>query len=246
MYYTIKKYNANPFLFIKINKHMNTNLITNLLALGIMIIGSFSPIYQDTLFFIGIFALSGGLTNWLAIHMLFEKVPLFYGSGIIPNKFEEFKTGIKKLILEEFFNEVNLNEFLKKNSDFNFEKIISNIGDDKIFNKLVEAIEESSLGSMLKMVGGKNVLNPLKEPMINKIKDLFNEFSISSERDNEKIISKTKTSIENIVDSRLKELSPENVKIIIQNMIKQHLSWLVVWGAVIGGLIGLFFSLIEL
>ena len=82
--------------------------------------------------------------------------------------------------------------------------------------------------------------------MINKIKDLFNEFSISSERDNEKIISKTKTSIENIVDSRLKELSPENVKIIIQNMIKQHLSWLVVWGAVIGGLIGLFFSLIEL
>ena len=99
---------------------------------------------------------------------------------------------------------------------------------------------------MLKMVGGKNALNPLKEPMINKIKDLFNEFSISSERDNEKIISKTKTSIENIVDSRLKELSPENVKIIIQNMIKQHLSWLVVWGAVIGGLIGLFFSLLEL
>ena len=99
---------------------------------------------------------------------------------------------------------------------------------------------------MLTMVGGKNALNPLNEPMINKIKDLFNEFSISSERDNEKIISKTKTSIENIVDSRLKELSPENVKIIIQNMIKQHLSWLVVWGAVIGGLIGLFFSLIDL
>ena len=171
---------------------------------------------------------------------------MFYGSGIIPNRFEEFKTGIKKLILEEFFNEVNLNEFLKKNSDFNFEKIISNIGDDKIFNKLVEAIEESSLGSMLTMVGGKNALNPLKEPMMNKIKDLFNEFSISSERENEKIISKTKTSIESIVDSRLKELSPENVKIIIQNMIKKHLSWLVIWGAVIGGLIGLFFSLIDL
>ena len=40
------------------------------------------------------FALSGGITNWIAIHMLFEKIP-FYGSGVIPKRFEEFKTGIK-------------------------------------------------------------------------------------------------------------------------------------------------------
>jgi len=34
------------------------------------------------------------------------------------------------------------------------------------------------------------------------------------------------------------------VKNIIQRMIKEHLGWLVVWGGVFGGLIGLGFSLI--
>ena len=48
-------------------------------------------------------ALSGGVTNWLAVHMLFEKVPLLYGSGVIPHRFEEFKAGIKQLIVQEFF-----------------------------------------------------------------------------------------------------------------------------------------------
>ena len=41
-----------------------------------------------------------------------------------------------------------------------------------------------------------------------------------------------------IVKARLDELTPEMVKDIIQRMIRQHLGWLVVWGAVFGGLIG--------
>ena len=60
---------------------MNISLITNLLAFFVMTFGFFSPIASESLFYIGVFALSGGLTNWLAIHMLFEKVPFFYGSG---------------------------------------------------------------------------------------------------------------------------------------------------------------------
>ena len=50
----------------------------------------------------GLFALSGGNTNWLAIHMLFERVPGFYGSGVIQLRFDEFKMGIRKLIMEQF------------------------------------------------------------------------------------------------------------------------------------------------
>ena len=62
----------------------------------------------------GLFALSGGLTNWLAIHMLFEKVPLLYGSGVIPNRFEDFKNGIKNLIMNEFFSSIILNSQNRK------------------------------------------------------------------------------------------------------------------------------------
>jgi Na+/H+ antiporter NhaD/arsenite permease-like protein len=34
------------------------------------------------------------------------------------------------------------------------------------------------------------------------------------------------------------------VKELVQNMIKEHLGWLVIWGAVFGGLIGLISTII--
>ena len=67
---------------------MNKSLITNLVTLLITIYGSFSPFYSAEIFMAGLFGLSGGLTNWLAIHMLFEKVPLLFGSGVIPLRFK--------------------------------------------------------------------------------------------------------------------------------------------------------------
>jgi uncharacterized membrane protein YheB (UPF0754 family) len=45
--------------------------------------------------------------------------------------------------------------------------------------------------------------------------------------------------VDNIVQQRLNELTPAMVKDIIQEMIKSHLGWLVVWGGFFGGLIGL-------
>ena len=52
--------------------------------------------------------------------------------------------------------------------------------------------------------------------------------------------------IEKILDSRLGDLSPNDVKIIIQKMIREHLGWLVVWGGFFGGLLGLVFSPVGL
>jgi len=48
-----------------------------------------------------------------------------------------------------------------------------------------------------------------------------------------------------MVNARLNELSPQHVKEIIEDMIRKHLGWLVVWGGVFGALIG-FFSAILL
>jgi uncharacterized membrane protein YheB (UPF0754 family) len=51
------------------------------------------------------------------------------------------------------------------------------------------------------------------------------------------------TSIEEMIDARLNELSSEDVKSIVQKMIREHLGWLVVWGGILGGLIGLMVEL---
>ena len=91
---------------------MNKSLATNLIALAVTVTAYY--IHHDILFSIGIFALSGAITNWLAIHMLFEKVPGLYGSGVIPAHFEDFKLGIRNLMMTQFFNEENIDRFLNK------------------------------------------------------------------------------------------------------------------------------------
>ena len=223
---------------------MNKSLITNFLSTLIIIVGY---LYQENYPFIiitGVFALSGSLTNWLAIHMLFEKVPLLYGSGVILDKFEDIKLGIKNLILQELFTETQINNFLLDNKVSTSETIINKIDFDKVFIGLVEAIEGSQLGGMLAMVGGRIALDPLKEPFTKKLKIIIEDFvTENTSNDNSSDTTASLLSkIENILDARLADLSPEDIKLIIQKMIKEHLGWLVVWGGFFGGLLGLVLS----
>tara|TARA_B100000700_G_C15025002_1_gene847704 strand:- start:266 stop:862 length:597 start_codon:yes stop_codon:yes gene_type:complete len=192
----------------------------------------------------GLFALSGGITNWIAIHMLFEKIPFLYGSGIIPQRFEEFKLGIKELILAEFFSKESLESFIKENLNEKQNSILDNINHDYIFTKLIEAIKESSLGSFVDLVGGEKSLQPLKEPIRKKIQEIFDDIKKNEE---EKIGDHNHdifNNLEKIIDKRLDELTPNQVKDIIKNIIEKHLGWLVVWGGIFGFIIGTSLGLI--
>ncbi len=223
---------------------MNKSFITNLLSLILTIYGLYSPIYSAEIFMAGLFALSGGITNWIAIHMLFEKIPFLYGSGIIPQRFEEFKLGIKELILAEFFSKESLESFIKENLNENQNSILDNINHDYIFTKLIEAIKESSLGSFVDLVGGEKSLQPLKEPIRKKIQEIFDDIKKNEE---EKIGDHNHdifNNLEKIIDKRLDELTPNQVKDIIKNIIEKHLGWLVVWGGIFGFIIGTSLGLI--
>ena len=220
---------------------LNKSLVTNLVAFAIIAIGYTSPIYDEIIYMTGLFALSGGITNWLAIHMLFEKVPFFYGSGVIPNRFEEFKLGIKQLVMTEFFTPKNIEAFIGKQSETLSTDIEDMIDFDRVFDGLVEAIEGSSMGSMLGVFGGRKALEPLKEPVTIKLQEIILEMketaSLTTEENN--LTSSLLFRVERIVDQRLDELTPTQVKNIIQEMIRKHLGWLVVWGGAVGGFIGL-------
>ena len=235
---------------------MDKSLVTNLIALLIVIVGLLmngDP--GDYVLNTGLFALSGGITNWLAVHMLFERVPGFYGSGVIPARFEEFKGGIKALVMEQFFSTENLESFFSKltaagpdeEQESGLERIIARIDLDAAFDSLVDVIMNSSFASMLSMFGGARALDGLREPFVEKMHDFLlrvGEDPEILEQFRRDTTSSLLGKVEQIVDARLDELTPQLVKEIIQQMIKKHLGWLVVWGGVIGGLIGLIATIV--
>lgn len=222
---------------------MNKSAMTTIIALALTLIGYFNRSSDDILMMTGLFALSGGVTNWIAIHMLFEKIPLIYGSGIIPNRFKEFKQGIKKLVMDEFFNEDNIAYFLQQTQDKSKASIQSKIDYEQIFEKLTDAIISSQLGSMLGMFGGKKALEPLKAPIIEKLSEITQQIIEAPDGNlSASNLDDFSGQIETILDNRLQELTPEQVKTIIQDIIKSHLGWLVVWGGLFGGSIGLAIS----
>ena len=219
---------------------LNKSLTTNLVALAIICASYLSPKYNEIIYQTGLFALSGGITNWLAIHMLFEKVPFFYGSGVIPSRFEEFKLGIKQLVMTEFFTPKNIVVFIEQQTQALSTDISNMIDFNRVFDGLVEAIENSSMGSMLAMLGGRKALQPLKEPVSLKLQEILSEIKEvkSLETDKKNLGSSLITQVEQLIDQRLDELTPGQVKNIIQAMIRKHLGWLVVWGGAVGGCIG--------
>ena len=237
---------------------LNKSFITNLVSLLFILAGYFSPIYNEQLMSVGLFALSGAVTNWLAIHMLFEKVPGLYGSGVMPARFEEFNAAIKTLMMGQFFSKENIDNFFHSQSDskghegsiasqVDFTPMINSIDYDQIFSNLLEVVTTSPLGGMLSMFGGANALEPLKEPFTDKMKVTILEVTKSDKfldaleknmlpgNISEGIVEK----IEALVDKRLSELTPQMVKEMVQDMIAKHLGWLVVWGGIFGGIIGL-------
>jgi uncharacterized membrane protein YheB (UPF0754 family) len=230
----VKKYRSDKHI-------MNKSLLTNIISLLICIGGYFAPAHSDLIFMTGMFALSGGITNWLAVHMLFEKVPLLYGSGVIPNRFEEFKTAIKELIVEQFFTREHIENFFEENAGQEAGNIADKVDFDRVFAGLTDTIESSQLGGMLKMVGGKEALEPLREPITLKLKDIIADLANEKlgNADSNDFTDTLIVKVEQIIDKRLEELTPETVKQIVQDMIKKHLGWLVVWGGVFGGAIGL-------
>lgn len=220
------------------------SLATNLLSVLITVFGYYSPYYGNYIFATGIFALSGAFTNWIAIYMLFEKVPLLYGSGIIPNKFEEFKSSIKKMVVEQFFSQERVGSLIGASSE-NLNKAIKEKLDYNIlFESIIESVMQSQIGGMLSMFGGKSALSSFREPMIKKCNDFIDNFLQNNSGDilKSELLSKD---IENLIDARLNELTPQMVKEIIHDMINEHLGWLVVWGGVFGGVIGLISEFIK-
>ena len=230
---------------MKIDKSWATDIVSLGLVASAFVLPE--PFRHYTLL-AGLFAISGAVTNQIAIHMLFEKVPFLYGSGVIQLQFVAFKTSIKNLMMEQFFTQEQLNGFFEREEKkLDLTPIIEEMDVSPAFDALTKTVMESSFGGMLSMFGGASALEGLRGPFSDKLKTSIVEIAksddfqqkISENLRNSSLSSDMLITIEQMIDTRLDALTPKMVKEIVQDFIKEHLGWLVVWGGFFGALIGL-------
>ena len=231
---------------------MPKSLLTDLISLLIIILAYIvDPKYHHAFLFTGLFALSGAITNQLAIHMLFEKVPFLYGSGVIEKNFDIFKGSIKEMIMKQFFTKEQLsNFFAKEEQKIDLSPLVESADFTPAFEALSKTVMESKFGGAISMFGGEEALEGLREPFSQKLKSAVSSivssdtFKIQLEHhiQNSALSDDMIDAVEGLITRRLEELTPSMVKDLVQELIKEHLGWLVVWGGVFGGLIGLLSS----
>ena len=231
---------------------MSKSLVTDILSLLLIVFSFIVPSeYHNTMLFTGLFAFSGAVTNQLAIHMLFEKVPFLYGSGVIEKNFDTFKVSIKEMIMKQFFTKEQLGSFFaEEEQKIDLRPLVEGADFTPAFEALSKTVMESKFGGAISMFGGEEALDGLREPFSRKLKSAVSSI-VSSDTfkaqldhhiQNSALSKDMIASVEGLITRRLEELTPKMVKDLVQELIKEHLGWLVVWGGVFGGLIGLLSS----
>ena len=98
------------------NKGAVSNYITAcFMVLGIALCAAFpTSVPCRYVLSFGLFGFAGGVTNWLAILMLFDRVPFLIGSGVIPRRFKELRATVKETIMDTFFDKEYLEAYLQE------------------------------------------------------------------------------------------------------------------------------------
>jgi uncharacterized membrane protein YheB (UPF0754 family) len=78
----------------------------------------------------------------------------------------------------------------------------------------------------------KPMLLAFGEDMTHTLVDKFDPTTMIS-------VDKLRSEIDILMTDKLQQLTPERVKHIMEDVIRKHLGWLVVWGNIFGGLIGI-------
>ncbi|TWU50138.1 hypothetical protein B188_25680 [Candidatus Brocadiaceae bacterium B188] len=232
--------------FLRNRVFMNKSFMTNAIAAVVFGISYEIPGFfgRNAIMLASLFALSGALTNWLAVYMLFERIPGLYGSGIVTLRFDQFKQSIRSLIMENFFTKENFVKVTQNTLPHTIqpEMVLDKIDFDDVFSGLVAVIKNSSFGGIFILFGGEKAIIPLREPFKKeferKTAEILRNIDVASILQKETDFETFRSKIGAMVDTTVNELTPQRVKEIVEEMMRAHLGWLVVWGGVFGALIG--------
>lgn len=198
----------------------------------------------------GLFGFAGGITNWLAVKMLFDRVCGLPGSGVIPMRFKEIREVVKNTIMKTFFDGPYLEQYMNKKmgmmaKDIDIAGKLKNVLEspevDAMIDKQLTDLADRPEG-MLLMIGGIQpvMLKPLVKPFVlGMAEDIAPMLGNMIDMKSIMSVEKLREEIDLLMTEKLQELTPERVKDLMEEVIRTHLGWLIVWGNVFGSLIGI-------
>ncbi|XP_078690019.1 uncharacterized protein LOC144921171 isoform X2 [Branchiostoma floridae x Branchiostoma belcheri] len=247
----------------RIRDYFHVGEVSNLICLVAMIIGitlvevfkNDARVPQHAMNFLqvframGLFSVSGGVTNWLAVKMLFDRIPGLIGSGVITSQFKEIRQTVKNVVLETFFETEYLENYMhRKSGEFlaafqiesKLQRLLQSERVMQIIDNQVQKLYKKPEGMMLAMMGvdaGKlsKMIQPLMKglsrdmtPVLAKNLKTFEFMNAESMR----------AQVDEMMTVKMEEFTPPKVKKLVEQMIRQHLGWLVVWGNIFGAFLG--------
>lgn len=220
----------------------NPGNISNMIGMAIMISGFAVWIATDKknktgyyLRSIGLQAFAGGLTNWIAIQMLWNKIPYLAGTGIILEKYDEIRDALKETVMTTFFDETYLNWYVKdKLLSINYVEVTKTLVNKHNAHEIIleAAVKDPNLralvGPSLKPLIVKTVMK--MEP---QIKGAIKKVNLVQQ------LSSARKQIDDMLEGKLQIMTPPRVKSLMEDLIASELYWLIVWGNIFGGGLGL-------
>ena len=249
------------------DKGTASNLISAACLVVSLAVSNVPPVFYSA----SMFAFSGGITNWLAVKMLFDRIPGLIGSGVIPARFKEIRSKVKDLIMEHFFDEEHLRQFFDEQSgsmDWSrylktkeggggpMEAVIAQQWDkltapgvvQPIVDRQLEKLTQSSIGGMILLVGIDKIrptinqfVSSFIQSMQGKVLELAAEIGtddLQLDLDHAAVVHDVREKVDQLLQNKLEQLRSDDVKRMMEDVIRQHLGWLVVWGNVFGALLG--------
>ncbi|XP_063692530.1 uncharacterized protein LOC134824551 isoform X2 [Bolinopsis microptera] len=208
---------------------------------------------------IGLFAFSGGFTNWIAIQMLFYKIPLIYGSGVLRRRYKAIRCAMKDMILGTFFQPEFLNKYIPQklreaaaeaDVENKINLFLNTETGQKIIEDKIDQISASPEGQLVESMDiNVGTFKPLIKPVIvSFLSDLGpSVLNHLIEPDNGALnLDKLRDELNRYMCERMLEVTPQMIQDIMYTVVLQYLGWLIVWGCVFGGVMGVICQAIKL
>eukprot|EP00731_Ephydatia_muelleri_P025983 Em0018g83a len=205
---------------------------------------------------LGVFGFMGGVIIWIAVEMLFRRIPFLFGSGVLLRQYKSIRETISSIVIETLFDPAALRKYFsgKNKKVREMLRVDTKLG---LFNsQIVEVVIDQKIsailagpdGFVLNMMGVNQ--DQLRLTMKTHARDFINEISPLVM---EKLADPGLTDgvdlheeAEKILGTKIGQLSSGKVRQLMAVMIRKHLSWLIVWGNILGATFGITIEVVAL